>query len=216
MEAYIDVIGEFIRANQFWAGPIIGLLTLAESMLIIGFFVPATALLLMIGGLVGNGLLSPWSVLIWGICGAILGDALSYWIGRWAGPSLMHRWPMSKNRRSVARARLFFSRHGFLSILIGRFLGPIRSTIPTVAGIMSMPQWRFQIANILSAIAWVPMLMAPGYLTVRGLDAAQSSQNTALVIGTGLSVVLGVGIAVFMLRKRKTPAQAGRIGQQRR
>lgn len=214
MDAYIDVIGEFIRSNQIWAGPIIGLLTLAESMLIIGFFVPATALLLMIGGLVGNGLLNPVSVLVWGIGGAILGDALSYWIGRWAGPSLVHRWPMSKHRRSVARARLFFSRFGFLSILIGRFLGPIRSTIPTVAGIMRMPQWRFQVANILSALVWVPMLMAPGFLAVRGFDAAQSSQNTALLVGTGLSVVFGLGIAVFMLRKRKSPA--GRINPRAR
>lgn len=214
MGAYIDVIGEIIRSNQIGAGPIIGLLTLAESMLIIGFFVPATALLLMIGGLVGNGLLDPVSVLVWGIGGAILGDALSYWIGRWAGPSLVHCWPMSKHRRSVARARLFFSRFGFLSILIGRFLGPIRSTIPTVAGIMRMPQWRFQLANALSALVWVPMLMAPGFLAVRGLDAAQSSQNTALLIGTGLSVVFGLGIAVFMLRKRKSPA--GRINPRTR
>ena len=63
MEAYINLIGEFIRTNQFWAAPIIGLLTLAESMLIIGFFVPATALLLMVGGLVGNGLINPVGVL---------------------------------------------------------------------------------------------------------------------------------------------------------
>ncbi len=211
MEAYIDAIGEFIRNNEFWAGPIIGLLTLAESMLILGFFVPATALLLMIGGLVGNGLLNPVSVLGWGIGGAIVGDALSYWIGRWAGPSLMHRWPMNKHKRSVARARLFFSRYGFLSILIGRFLGPIRSTIPTVAGIMRMPQVSFQLANVLSAIAWVPMLMAPGYLAVRSFDAAQGSQQTALLVGTGLSVVFAVGIAVFMLRKRKPATQPGRI-----
>jgi|GEM_PF-1070804 len=54
MDAYISVIETFIRNNQFWAGPIIGLLTLAESMLVVGFFVPATALLLMAGGMAGN------------------------------------------------------------------------------------------------------------------------------------------------------------------
>lgn len=211
MEAYIDAIGEFIRNNELWAGPIIGLLTLAESMLVLGFFVPATALLLMIGGLVGNGLLNPVTVVVWGIAGAIVGDTLSFWIGRWAGPSLMHRWPMSKHKRSVARARLFFSHYGFLSILIGRFLGPIRSTIPTVAGIMRMPQLSFQTANVLSAIVWVPMLMAPGYLAVRGFDAAQSSQNTALLVGTGLSVAFALGITFYMLRKRKPTTRPGRI-----
>jgi len=203
MDAYITLVGDFIRDNQFWAGPVIGLLTLAESMLILGLFVPATALLLMIGGLVGNDLISPVPVLLWGIGGAIVGDALSYWIGRWAGPTLMRRWPMNRQRRAVARARLFFSRYGFLSILIGRFLGPIRSTIPTIAGIMHMPQFSFQLANVLSAIAWVPMLMAPGYIAVRSLEGAQNTQQLGLIIGSLLSVVLGVGIAVMMLRKRK-------------
>jgi len=204
MENLIFEAEQFIRANQAWAGPLIALLTLGESMLILGFFIPATALLLMVGGLVGNGLLDPISVLVWGIAGAIAGDAISYLIGRWAGPSLMRRWPLNKHRRVVARARLFFYRYGFMSILIGRFLGPIRSTIPTVAGMMRMNHFSFQVANILSAIAWVPLLIAPGYLAVRSLDAAGKTQQMGLLIGTALSVVLAVGIAYFMLKKRKT------------
>lgn len=203
METFIAEVGEFIRTHRLWAGPIIGALTLAESMLILGFFVPATALLLMVGGLVGNDLLDPVTVLAWGIAGAIIGDALSYGIGRWAGPSLAHRWPMNRQRRAVARARLFFSKYGFMSILIGRFLGPIRSTIPTIAGIMRMNHLKFQIANVLSAIAWVPLLMAPGFIAVRGLDAAQGTQQTSLLVATAASVVIGLGIAIVMLRKRK-------------
>lgn len=159
MDAYIAMVETFIQNNQFWARPIIGLLTLAESMLIVGFFVPATALpLIMVCS-------TPLSSLSGGIIGAIVGDSLSYWIGRLAGPTLIHRRPMNKQRRSVACARLFFTRYGFLSILVGRFLGPIRSTIPTVAGIMRMNHFKFELANALSAIVWVPILLAPGYVS---------------------------------------------------
>ncbi len=50
MDAYIDRIGTFIEANQAWAGPITFLLTLGESLLVVGLLIPATALMLLTGG----------------------------------------------------------------------------------------------------------------------------------------------------------------------
>ncbi len=42
---------------------------------------------------------------------------------------------------------------------IGRFFGPVRATVPLVAGMMGMHRRRFQIANILSAIIWAPVVL---------------------------------------------------------
>lgn len=203
VQAFLDQLGAFIQANQAWAGPIVLLLTLGESMLVIGILIPATAMLLFTGGLVGSGTLPMSTVLIWGIVGAIIGDAVSYWLGRWVGPTLL-RWRVIKRHRStVARARLFFYRYGFLSIFLGRFLGPIRSTIPTVAGVMGMSQWQFQIANILSAIVWVPVMLAPGFLAAKSIEAAQQANQWTLYIGGGFSVVVGVWLLYLFTRQRK-------------
>ena len=205
MQEFLDQIGLYIAANQAWAGPIVFLLTLGESLLIIGIMIPATALLLFTGGLVGAGTLSMEIVLIWGIAGAIVGDAVSYWLGRWVGPKIL-RWPLVKRHRAtVARARLFFYKYGFLSIFLGRFLGPIRSTIPTVAGVMGMSQWRFQAANILSAIVWVPIMLAPGFLAAKSIEAAKHANQLTLYIGGGLSVVIGVWLLYMFTRQRKSP-----------
>lgn len=203
MDAYLDRISQFIQANHDWAGPITFLLTLGESLILVGLFIPATALMLLTGGLIGAGTLSPWTVLAWGIAGAVVGDALSYWAGRWLGPGLLRRWPFNTQRSAVARARLFFKRYGFASVLIGRFLGPVRSTIPTVAGIMGMGQVRFQLANTLSALVWLPLMLAPGFFTARGVDALQNGQQTGLIIGTAASVLLGGGLLVAFMRKRR-------------
>ena len=46
MDQYIDKIGVLIETNQAWAGPITFLLTLGESMVLLGLFIPATALML--------------------------------------------------------------------------------------------------------------------------------------------------------------------------
>lgn len=204
MEALLDQVGLFIQTHQFWSGPIMFLLTLGESMLVVGILIPATAILLFTGGLVGSGVLDPTPVLLWGIAGAVVGDTISYLIGRWFGPKVL-QWRFVKQHRStIARARLFFYKFGFLSIFLGRFLGPIRSTIPTVAGMMGMSHLRFEIANILSAIIWVPVMLLPGYLAARSIDAAQSASNLTLYIGGGLSVIVGVGLLYAFSRKRES------------
>lgn len=171
MDALIQQAAEFIRQNQAWAGPIIGLLTFGESMFLIGILIPATALLLVTGGLVASGTLPLLPILLWGYAGALLGDALSFWLGRWLGPSVLRYKPLRTHRRTVARARLLFFRYGFYAVLLGRFLGPIRSTIPTVAGVMGMPELKFQAANFISAMFWVPGLLMPGYMAIHAEES---------------------------------------------
>ena len=210
MQAYLDQIGLFIETNQAWAGPVVFLLAFGESLLVLGILMPATALLLFTGGLVGSGLVSPITVLLWGIAGAIAGDAVSFWMGRWVGPTIL-RWRLVKRHRpTVARARLFFYRYGFLSIFVGRFLGPIRSTIPTVAGVMGMSQWRFQLANVLSAIVWVPLMLLPGYLAAKSIYLAKHASQLMLYVGGGLSIVIGVLLLYLFTRQRKTAHARGK------
>lgn len=209
MNQLIGQVGIFIENNQEWAGPVTALLTLGESLVVFGLFVPATALMLLTGGLVGSGALDGWTILVWGVAGAVIGDALSYGLGRWVGTGILRRWPLSRQRGAVARARLFFYRYGFASVLVGRFLGPIRSTIPTVAGVMGMNHVRFQLANVLSALLWMPLMLAPGYLTARNMDALENG-HVIMFIGMGLSVLFGLWLLAMMLRKRRQPAAARR------
>jgi len=204
MDSLLQQADTFIQSHQEWAGLLLGLLAMGESMLIVGILIPATAFMLLFGGLIGSGTLEPVPVLTWGIVGAIIGDAISYYIGRLLGPAVIHRWPLNKQKRTVARARLFFYKYGMLSIFAGRFLGPLRAVVPTVAGIMKMRHWRFQVANTLSAAIWVPVMLMPGYLTGRSVEAFGSSTgSTSMIIGTALSIVLAAWITLSIVRKRR-------------
>jgi membrane protein DedA with SNARE-associated domain len=179
----------FIAQHGLWAGPIVGVLAFGESLAIVGLFIPATALMIAVGGLVGAGIVDPWWIIGWAIVGAAIGDWISFAIGRRIGPSAYRRWPLKNHRPMVARARLFFRRFGFLSIFAGRFLGPIRATIPLVAGVMEMDPRRFQIANVTSAILWVPAMFAPGYFAVKTLGSAESITEAHL-LGIGAVIAL--------------------------
>ena len=66
-----------IATNAGIAGPVIGLLAFAESLIVIGMLVPAVALMIAVGGLIATGVLDPAPVLVWAIAGAALGDWLS-------------------------------------------------------------------------------------------------------------------------------------------
>lgn len=202
MQEYLDQISVFIETNQFWAGPIIALLTFGESLLVVGIMIPATTLLFFAGGLIGSGVLDPWTIVLWGAAGATLGDAVSYWLGRWFGPALLRWRILKRHRSSLARARLFFYRYGFMAVFFGRFLGPIRSTVPSVAGVMGMSNWRFQIANVTSAIAWVPLLLAPGYFAAKSVSSVHSSE-IGLYVAAGASIAIAGGIFYVMSRKKQ-------------
>ncbi|AXB80156.1 DedA family protein [Novosphingobium sp. P6W] len=190
-------VAGFVAEHGMWAGPIVGLLSFGESLALLGLFIPATTVMLAVGGLVGAGVLDPAPIVFWAVLGAILGDWLSYGMGRWIGPSIYHRWPLKKHRPMVARTRLFFRRFGFTAVFLGRFLGPIRATVPLVAGVVGMAKRPFQIANIVSAIIWVPMMFAPGILAARMMGPQwRISEAHLLVFGGAVLVMTSLAMAV--------------------
>lgn len=200
MDGFVADLGQFLEQHQVWAAPIVGLIVFGESLAVVGLVVPATAIMLVIGGLLGGGVLHPLPVVVCAILGAVLGDIVSYAVGRSMGPRVVYRWPFARYREQVARTRLFFRRFGFATIFFGRFLGPIRSTVPLVAGIMAMDQRRFQLANVLSAILWAPVMLAPGWLLGRGIDGLGDLGEGHLI---GLAALLAVATAgAFVLSAR--------------
>lgn len=213
MDNLINSIISLLETYGAWAGPILGIIAFCESLAIVGLFVPATAVMLMIGGLVGGGLIDPISVFIWSVLGSIAGDSISYAIGRRIGPSIYYRRPLTNHRALVARTRLFFRRYGFWSVLIGRFLGPIRSTIPLVAGVMRMPRRPFQLANVLSAFLWVPLMLAPGFITGRSIGGLDALTGTHWWIAIGviaaICLLVPLIIARFLTRRFEGPPRVG-------
>ncbi|KKI20235.1 MULTISPECIES: DedA family protein [Sphingomonas] len=209
MDEAIGRVATFIADHAIWAGPIVMLLTFGESLVVIGMLIPATALMIAIGGMIGTGLLDPASVLIWAIVGAVLGDWVSYVLGRKFGPAAFRRWPLNRYRLAAAKARLVFRRYGAASILLGRFLGPMRSTVPLVAGVLGMRQRTFQIANVVSAILWVPALLLPGYLAARSVGGVQITEMHLLAVAGIVAVITlgGSALSVRFLRRGMAPRE---------
>jgi membrane protein DedA with SNARE-associated domain len=153
---------EFVRAHQAWAAPIVFALAFGESLAFVSLILPAWAALVGIGAMIGAGGIDFIPVWIAGSLGAALGDWLSYWIGTKFQHSVAHMWPLSRYPDLLPRGEAFIKRWGVLAIFIARFSGPLRASVPIVAGIFGMPFWRFQFANFTSAFLWAAVLLKLG------------------------------------------------------
>ena len=76
--------------------------------------------------------------------------------------SVAQVWPLSDHPTLLPRGEAFVKRWGALAIFIGRFFGPLRASVPLVAGIFRMPFVSFQIANFTSAFVWAAVLLTLG------------------------------------------------------
>jgi membrane protein DedA with SNARE-associated domain len=162
LEAHAQQVVEFVRIHEAWAAPVVFALAFGESLAFISLLIPAWAALVGIGVLISSGNLNFWPVWVAGSIGAALGDWLSYWIGVKLGPPVAHMWPLSRHPELLPKGEAFVKRWGVLAIFIGRFFGPLRASVPLVAGIFRMPPWQFQIANFSSAFVWAAVLLTLG------------------------------------------------------
>ena len=187
---------DFVKAHQDWAIAVMFITAFGESFAFVSLLFPGTTLLIAAGALVKTGTLSYAPVMIGAIVGAVLGDTLSYWIGRRCGGAVGRIWPFSRNPDLLPGGIRFFARHGGKSVFIGRFFGPIRAVIPLAAGIMLMPRSRFWVANATSAFVWAPMLLLAGDLIGELGERLFGSVNAVLAAFVGLTL-FGVAGAVW-------------------
>ncbi len=175
------------------------LVAFSESLLIVGLILPGAALMVGFGALIALGALPAEAVLISSILGAITGDGLSYWLGWHYKQALKTRWPFSAYPELFQRSEKFFHRHGGKSIMLGRFIGPLRPVVPAIAGMLAMPRSRFLIINIVSACLWAPLYLLPGYLFGLSIDMASEFAGRFLLLFA--IVVSVIWFIVFVLRQ---------------
>lgn len=191
MDSLAPQVIAFIKAHPEWAALVIGLVAFGESFVFLSLLFPGTTILIASGALIEAGVLDPILPLVAGIVGAVLGDAISFWLGQRFGPLLADIWPFRRHPERLERGINFFEHYGASSIFIGRFFGPLRAVVPIAAGILHMPLRRFYIANILSAMIWAPALVFSGDLLARAFGPG----DLAMTI---LSVVVLAGLLALI------------------
>ncbi len=198
MEHFGHQLIQYAAAHPDLAVVVIGVSAFGESFAFLSLAFPGTAVLVAAGALVQAHAINPVFAALAGSIGAILGDAISFWIGRRAGPLLPTHWPFRAHQEALAKAMAFFHRYGSASVFIGRFFGPLRAVIPLAAGMMEMPVVPFYIANCLSAVIWAPALLFSGALLGGVAERLGRMEHPVALAGVALA---GATLLFFAIRR---------------
>ena len=166
MSFSVSSIVSFIAHHAAWTFPVMFITAFGESFVFVSLLFPGTTIMILAGALVPDGTIPFFPLVSGAILGAVLGDAISWWLGLRYGEQITKRWPLSRHPEIVVRGEAFFARLGTLSVFVGRFFGPLRASIPLAAGILKMRAGPFWLANIGSAVIWAPALLIPGSMAV--------------------------------------------------
>jgi len=182
----------WLNAHPGWGFSIVFLVAFFESLVLIGILLPGIVILFGVGTLIGLGMLELIPIWVAASTGAFLGDSLSYLLGHRFRGHLLDIWPFSRYPTLMERGTRFFHAHGAKSVVAGRFIGPLRPIIPSVAGMMGMKPSRFLAVDIPACITWAPSFLIPGMLFGASLEVA--SEYTGR-----LTVMLVILLAILWL-----------------
>ncbi len=126
------------------------------------------------------------------IPGGLLGDAISYALGRRFHQGIRRLPVLREHPEWLIGAENYFQRYGVISLLVGRYIGPLRPMLPLVAGMLDMPAVRFALVSMLAAAGWAVAYMLPGWATGAALrlPLPEGFWGAAGIVCAGLAVVL--------------------------
>ena len=173
-----------------------------EALVGVGLIMPGSVLTVFCGWLAFQGKAPLIEIMLAAALGALCGDLLSFWGGARLGPSLRLHRPLRSRQDLLRLTELFFFEHGGKSVLIGRFIGPIRGLVPFVAGAGQMAFRPFFCYSALSGLLWGISYPGLGYL---GGSSWQQAETLIGRIGWLALLAFATGVAVFSFRKYFLP-----------
>lgn len=178
---------------------IIGVVVMLESM---GLPLPAESLIIgaSLYAATTHHLEIRW-IVVAAVTGAIMGDNFGYLIGRSIGYKLLqkHGTKVGLTKERLLLGRFLFKRHGGLVVFVGRFVAVLRVFIALLAGANHMPWKSFLWHNALGGVFW-----AGGYaVATYFLGKEIFSLSGPLAIGLGSVVMVGLGVALYFLKKNE-------------
>jgi len=200
----LDVhLAAFVAQHGAWVYALLFVIVFCETGLVVTPFLPGDSLLFVVGTLAAAGGMDIVTVMTVLVTAALTGDNVNYWIGRWAGPRVFRledsRW---FNRRHLERTHAFYERYGGQAIILARFVPIVRTYVPFVAGVGTMPYARFLAFSVAGALLWVLSLCLAGYW-FGNIPAVKENLGAVIVAIVILSVM---PMAVAFLRARRRPA----------
>jgi membrane protein DedA with SNARE-associated domain/membrane-associated phospholipid phosphatase len=194
-----------------WTYLLVGGLAFLETGAFIGLVAPGETAVLLGGFVAGQGKINVVVLIAIVWAAAVAGDLASYELGRHLGREFLvkHGPKVKITPDRLERVEAFFARHGGPAILLGRFIGLVRSILPFVAGASGLPLRRFIPFDVVGAGLWGGGLVLLGYIFWQSFTTVTNvAKQGFLALGT---VIVLVVAGVWITRKLRDPDERATI-----
>ncbi len=196
MHTIISVLTDLISRLSGFVYIILALVALFESSPILGLFVPGVAIMLVAGFLASEGLLNLTALIIVSGVGAVIGDLIGFFIGRYLKKHI-HQEHRFFKKEYLTKAIAFNNRWGKRGAFLGRFFGPLRATTSVASGISDISVWSFTLLAGLGSVIFFTFHILLGYFAGGAYQSIESWSGRA---GTLLLVFIALVLALWWLK----------------
>jgi membrane protein DedA with SNARE-associated domain len=168
--------------------------------------VPSETSVILAGVLASSGDLVLVLVILFAAAGAIVGDNVSYWIGRKVGHRIVDRFFKGERRKQVDWAHRQVEQRGGYLIIIGRFIPGGRTAVTFSCGMLEMRWRRFLAFDVVAGLVWATYATMLGYVGGRTFEESPfKGFLLAFVVALGIA---GAIEAYRWLRRRRAVADS--------
>ena len=168
--------------------------------------IPSETAVITAGVLAASGDLLVGIIILCAGLGAILGDNVSFGIGRTVGEPIAKRLFKGERKRHLDWAERALDERGPYLIVIGRFIPGGRTAITFSAGLLEMRWRKFIVWDTLAGFAWASYAGMLGYL---GGKAFEEEPWKGLLIAFVLAFGIAGGVELYRWRKRRRELARG-------
>lgn len=159
-----------------------------------------------------EGALPLWAAWLAACLGNIVGDTVSYFVGRYFLDRILRT--RFGNRLVSPELRdwgeQLVARHGFWAIVLGRFLVALRGPVYFAIGASKYPLGRFELINSLVALLEGAALVGLGWMFGRSVKISHEVHWIEIAVGAAMALIL-VAPPLFkwrLVRRRRGSAAA--------
>jgi len=198
------IIDSIITSDLFnnWGYWLIFLSAIFEVSPVLGFFIPGQTLVLIGGFLAKLGIFNIWKVVFVSAFGSIIGDMMSYFLGRKYGYRFILKYGkyVLFKKRHFSNVRKMIRKHAGKTLIIARSNPFTRSITPFLAGSSKISFFKVFTFCLIGSIGWAIFFSVLGYILGASYEIASKSLDIATLI---IFFLIILGFYIYQKRQKK-------------
>ncbi len=160
--------------------------------------------------LASKGEMNIYLVVFFGALGSLIGATINYVLAMSLGRTIVYNLADTKiakifliNKKKIEKSEDYFTKYGYSSTFLGRFVPAVRQLISIPAGFVRLNYFYFLLFTLLGSGSWVTVLALLGYHFGANEELLAKYYTDAVFVAVAFVLFVLVLVVLFRLNGRK-------------